>query len=318
MVLRRRVAYTVVTPIPGFIPRQLALDILHAHSEVITLNPLVLSHRPVPAPRTATTDEYYSTWYEIVERIQYLPGVGGTISFVGCFHDMPWGLQTHVYAPMGIDLRNSYRIAGNQPGIEPPDARRELGLDAPADGLYLREDIEISCNFALTSFVRAQLKAASREMIQRFIKKAELLDAGLLQAMMDRGRLQTINPNDRSRRLPHSSLLPSPPLPSPTSPAHNSVYKRLPPTPAVVELPADSCHPSSPGYRSSSAPSTIPDEEDTRWSQSHLSPSLSGTRRTSVGSVLSAGGPSSPGFPRQTFTAELAAPDETKEMAGKK
>ncbi|RDA91051.1 hypothetical protein CP533_6116 [Ophiocordyceps camponoti-saundersi (nom. inval.)] len=243
MVLRRKVAYTVVTPIPGFIPRQLALDILHSHSEVITLNPLVLSHRPVPAPRNAATDEYYSTWYEIVERIQCLPGVGSTISFVGCFHDMPWGLQTHVYAPMGIDLRNRYHIAGNQPGIEQPDARRELGLDAPADGLYLREDIEIRCNFALTSFVRAQLKAASREMIRRFIKKAELLDAGILQAMMDRGRLQTVNPNDRSRPLPSNSLLLSPPLPptSPTLPAHsNSVYKRLPPTPAVVELPADS------------------------------------------------------------------------------
>ncbi|PHH69813.1 hypothetical protein CDD80_6471 [Ophiocordyceps camponoti-rufipedis] len=328
MVLRRKVAYTVVTPIPGFIPRQLALDILHAHSEVITLNPLVLSHRPVPAPRTAATDEYYSTWYEIVERIQCLPGVGGTISFVGCFHDMPWGLQTHVYAPMGIDLRNRYRIAGNQPGIEPPDAHRELGLDAPADGLYLREDIEIRCNFALTSFVRAQLKAASKEMIRRFIKKAELLDAGILQAMMDRGRLQTVNPNDRSRPLPPSSLLLStrmPSSPSPSSPGlvhHSSVHKSLPPTPAVVELPADSCQPSTPTpYRTVSAPSTVPstapdDSDDARWSHGRLSPSSPvGTHRTSVGSVLSAGAQPSPGFPRLSFAAELPAPDETKEMA---
>ncbi|PHH84064.1 hypothetical protein CDD83_2553 [Cordyceps sp. RAO-2017] len=144
--LRKKETYTVVTPIPGFIPRQLALDILHSHSEVITLNPLVLSHRPVPAPRTAAADEYYSTWYEIVERIQYLPGLGSTITFTGCFHDMPWGLQTHVYAPLHVDLRNRYRVAGNQPGLEPPDPRPEMGLDAlgaPRDGLYLREDIEI-------------------------------------------------------------------------------------------------------------------------------------------------------------------------------
>lgn len=202
--LRKKEAYTVVTPIPGFIPRQLALDILHAHSEVITLNPLVLEHHPISAPRNAAADEYYSTWYEIIERIQYLPGAGkmgsGKITFNGCFHDMPWGLQTHIYAPMNIDLRNRYRIGGNQPGIEPPE-HREIGLEnlgTPKDGLYLREDIEIKCNIAMVSFVKAQLKTASKEMVQRIIKKAELLDAGVLQGMMQDGRLKTLNPNDRS------------------------------------------------------------------------------------------------------------------------
>ncbi|CAI4211725.1 unnamed protein product [Parascedosporium putredinis] len=142
-------------------------DILH-HSEVITLNPLVLGHKPIPAPRNAAADEFYSTWYEITERIQYIPGTGkmgsGKISFNGCFHDMPWGLQTHIYAPMSIELRNKYRIAGNQPGVEPPEPL-EIGmseLGVPSDGLYLREDIEIRCNIAVVSFVKAQLKAASK------------------------------------------------------------------------------------------------------------------------------------------------------------
>jgi hypothetical protein len=35
-------------------------------------------------------------------------------------------------------------------------------------------------------------------MVERMIKKAELLDSGVLQAMMDDGRLRTINPADRS------------------------------------------------------------------------------------------------------------------------
>ncbi|UNI24957.1 hypothetical protein JDV02_010671 [Purpureocillium takamizusanense] len=214
--LRKKEAFTVVTPIPGFIPRQLAMDILHSHSEVITLNPLVLEHRPIAAPRNAAADEYYSTWYEIVERIQYVPGVGragsGKISFNGCFHDMPWGLQTHIYAPMNIDLRHKYRIGGNQPGVEPPETRREIGLEAlgaPADGLYLREDIELKCNIAMVGFVKSQLKSASKDMVQRIIKKAELLDAGILRAMIEDGKLKTYNPNDRSR------LIPSPGIPSP-------------------------------------------------------------------------------------------------------
>lgn len=202
--LRRKETYTVVTPIPGFIPRQLAIDILHSHSEVITVNPLVLDHKPIPAPQNAAADEYYSSWYEITERIQYVPGTGkigsGQIKFNGCFHNMPWGLQTHTYVPLGIELKNKFRIAGNQPGIEPPE-QYELGnekLNVPKDGLYLRQETEIKCNITLISFVKSQLKAASKEMVARIIKKAELLDKGELQAMMENGKIRTINPNDRT------------------------------------------------------------------------------------------------------------------------
>lgn len=222
--LRKKETFTVITPIPGFIPRQLAIDILHSHSEVITLNPLVLDHKPIPAPRNAAADEYYSTWYEITERVQVVPGVGkmgsSKISFQGCFHDMPWGLQTHIYAPLQIDMRNKYRIAGNQPGLEPPEDR-EIGLEAlgaPKDGLYLREDIEIKCNITLTSFVKSTAKAASKEMVQRIIKKAELLDAGILQAMMHDGRLKTLNPMDRSSTVPEKMGPMGSPNPSNTSP----------------------------------------------------------------------------------------------------
>lgn len=227
MVLRKKEVYTVITPIPGFIPRQLAIDILHSHGEVITLNPLVLSFKPIKAPRDAPSDEFYSTWYEITERIQFIPGIGkmgsGIINFNGCFHDMPWGLQTHTYAPAGVDLRNKYRIGGNQPGIEPPE-QPEIGmakLGVPKEGLYLREDIEIRCNFAMVGFVKDQLKAASKEMVERIIKKAELLDAGILTAMIENGRLKTQNPMDRSSLISGypgsvSGASMSPPL-SPTS-----------------------------------------------------------------------------------------------------
>jgi hypothetical protein len=236
--LRKKENYTIITPIPAFIPRQLAIDILHSHSEVITLNPLVLSHTPIPAPRNAAADEYYSTWYEITERIQWVPGTGrlgsGKISFNGCFHDMPWGLQTHIYAPMNVDLRNKYRIDGNQPGLEPPTAHVEMGLaalGAPSDGLYLREDIEIRCNIAVVSFVKAQMKAASKEMITRMIKKAELLDAGVLHAMFEDGKLKTVNPNDRSTAFLHHHSSGST---SPCSPTHSTFGARYrPPTVSI-------------------------------------------------------------------------------------
>ncbi|KAK4244494.1 hypothetical protein C7999DRAFT_35146 [Corynascus novoguineensis] len=226
--LRKKDVFTVITPIPGFIPRQLAIDILHSHSEVITLNPLVLGHKPIPAPQNAETDEYYSTWYEITERIQFVPGIGkigsSVIKFNGCFHDMPWGLQTHIYAPMQVDLRNKYRIAGNQPGVEPPEIP-EIGLKAlgvPSDGLYLREDIEIRCNVTVMSFVKSQQKKAGGEMVRRMIKKAELLDTGVLRAMIEDGKLKTINPADRSTHVRS-------PLPSPTSLRYSSSVSGSPP-----------------------------------------------------------------------------------------
>ncbi|KAL1973846.1 hypothetical protein VTN31DRAFT_5406 [Thermomyces dupontii] len=229
--MKKKEVYTNITPLPSFIPRQLAVDLLHSHGEIIELNPLVIDYRAIKPPRDAPAEEYYSTWYEITERIQFIPGIGkmgaGKVSFHGCFHDVPWGLQTHIYVPMGIDLRHNYRIAGNQPG-EPPE-RQEIGIGAPSEGLYLREDIEIRCNFSLVSFVKNNLKSATKVLVDRLIKKAELLDQGVLQAMMENGRLKTINPADRSaqaqaqrqqmlvlQQQQQQQQPPSPPLSSPS------------------------------------------------------------------------------------------------------
>lgn len=183
---------------------------------------------------------------------------------------------------MNIDMRNNWRISGNQPG-EPPETK-ELGINAPAEGLYLREDIEIRCNVTMVSFVKNQMKAASKVMVDRMIKKAELLDSGVLQAMMDDGRLKTVNPADRSS-LAHtksfhrsvssvdpriSYQVPASPGSPPFAPAdigrggswgaHMKPPHYLQEAPVVMELPGDFQYPPSahdvggsrPGY--SSAP----------------------------------------------------------------
>lgn len=197
------------TAIPSHIPRQLAVDLLHNHSEIIQLNPLVISHEPIDAPQKAETDEYYDTWYEIHERIQYIPGTGkvgaGKISFNGVFHNLPVGLQTHIYAAAGVDLRHNYYIGGNQPGE--PLEYRELGSQAPSSGLYLKEEVEIKCNKLMLSFVKKELRSATDVLISRLVKKAELVDAGILHAMMVDGKLKTTNPNNRNSTI----AAPSPP-----------------------------------------------------------------------------------------------------------
>ncbi|KAK0637018.1 hypothetical protein B0T17DRAFT_587993 [Bombardia bombarda] len=306
--LRKKDAFTVITPIPGFIPRQLAIDILHSHSEVITLNPLVLGHKPIAAPQNAETDEYYSTWYEITERITFMPGIGrmgaSIIKFNGCFHDMPWGLQTHIYAPMNVDLRNKYRIAGNQPGIEAPEVP-EIGLKAlgvPADGLYLREDIEIKCNVTVLSFVKAQLKKAGGEMVQRIIKKAELLDAGVLQAMLEDGKLKTVNPADRRNTVRKS------PLPSPTSiyfsgsgaPGTPPPPSHSPSIPYQIQRPQSVSAP--PYNRPSTAGSQYPPSSQPP-SSSNSQPAAFGYGTPGGPTELSAAGQNTPG--NQQFAVEM-------------
>ena len=217
----RRTVFTTITPLPASVPRQLALDMLHSHAEVIELNPLVTGVRSIEAPRDSSSDEYFSNWYEITEIITWGLGFKKKISFNGVFHDQPWGLQSHVYAPFGVDLRNKYRVGGNQPG-EPREAR-ELGLDTPLDGLYLRNDAEIVANMALTSFVKKEMKQASAIMIERLTRKAELLDEGKLHAMFENGKLKTAKPGglDDSATLSMSSP-PASPAPFRTSPSMQS------------------------------------------------------------------------------------------------
>ncbi|KAF2133281.1 hypothetical protein P153DRAFT_307949 [Dothidotthia symphoricarpi CBS 119687] len=330
--MRRKTAYTNITPIPSFIPRQLAIDILHSHGEVIELNPLVTGHNAIKAPRDAPSDEFYSTWYEISQRIQYIPGMGkygsGAIKFKGVFHDMPWGLQTHIYAPAGVDLRNKWQICGNQPG-EPPQTH-EMGIGAPPEGLYLREDIEIKCNMTMVSFVKKETKAASKILVERLIRKAELLDSGILHGMMQGGKLKTVNPADRRSMQSQVSPQTSPRLtyhlpPSPMSPNHpGAAFPQQPgqhvapdqllgQNNVVMELPGDFYHPqSSPGLlhpsdhrRSTSTASTSapsPHLPDARWSQS------ANDNRSSISSLAPSEGPD-----QKAFTAELPTMEETRE-----
>ncbi|KAF2244398.1 hypothetical protein BU26DRAFT_100635 [Trematosphaeria pertusa] len=336
--MRKKTTYTQITPIPSYIPRQLAVDLLHSHGEIIELNPLVLSFEGIKAPRDAPADEFYSTWYEITERIQYIPGIGklgsGVIRFRGCFHDMPWGLQTHTYAPAGVDLRNKWQVCGNQPG-EPPETR-ELGIGAPPEGLYLREDIEIKCNVTMVGFVKKEMKAAALKMVERLIKKAELLDAGALHAMMENGRLTTINPADRSSHAPRPhSPLPSPKQPynMPMSPNRSSTFPQQmqaqqypPPNHAqghnniVMELPGDFYHPpQSPNHlqpndhrysTASELSGHSPNPSDGRWSQvSNDYQSSMSSRPSSYASD----GMRSPGLDQKGFSTELPTMQETRE-----
>ncbi|KAL1984389.1 hypothetical protein VTN96DRAFT_9168 [Rasamsonia emersonii] len=175
----KRSVFTHITPLPSYVPRDVVVDILHSHGEMIELNPLVTSHRRCdPPPALALPDELEAAWYEITDRISYLPGglLSGSVTYYGCFHDLPRGLQTHVHAPAGLEIRAKWQVCGNMPGE--PRAPVELGMEKlriPKEGLYLREDVDLRCSLVLLGMVKKNLKKSHAGLVERLLERTRHL-----------------------------------------------------------------------------------------------------------------------------------------------
>ena len=171
----KRTVYTSITPLPRGITRESVLATLYDHLEMIDLQPNVEERHPIKSPSSATAEEYHCQWYSLTDKVQYLPGglYTGKVSYNVCFHNLPSGMQAHVYAPLGLDIRNKWTLGGSLPGE--PKEPVELGLGMPRDGLWLREDVDMRCNILLTSFVRKNLKKAHETLVARLVEKAHLI-----------------------------------------------------------------------------------------------------------------------------------------------
>ncbi|PSN68492.1 hypothetical protein BS50DRAFT_449257, partial [Corynespora cassiicola Philippines] len=168
--------FTTITPLPAGITRQSVLETYRNHVEMIELNPLVVERFNCKPPQYAPAEEYYSTWYTIKDKVAYLPGglATGSVSYHACFHDLPDGLQTHVYAPLGLDIRAKWSVGGSLPGE--PKKPVELGIGAPREGLYIREDVRMRCNIMMMSFVKKTFKESHAKLVDRLMEKAHVLE----------------------------------------------------------------------------------------------------------------------------------------------
>ncbi|TID20648.1 hypothetical protein E2P81_ATG05281 [Venturia nashicola] len=185
--MSKRTHFTTITPLPPGVTRASVLETLRNHFEMIDLNPLVIERkRQDKAPPFAGPEEYHATWYRITDNIKGLPG---TTTYHGCFHDLADGLQTHVYAPAGLDIRGKWQLGGTLPGE--PTQTAELGLNIPKQGLYLREDVDMKCNFLLTSFVKKTLKKSHATLVARLLEKANLREAASSDSRIEAWRSQT-------------------------------------------------------------------------------------------------------------------------------
>lgn len=166
--MSKRSLFTNITPIPKGVTRDAAIGWLHDHEQMIRLNPLVLRLERSTPPPHAPADEHDCAWYEITDQINYIPGglAKGEVTYKACFNDLPDGIQTHVYAPAGLELRERWSVGGSEPG-EKRKEPRELGLDVPREGLYIKEDVDMRCSFFLTAFVKKNLSKSHRAVLEK-------------------------------------------------------------------------------------------------------------------------------------------------------
>jgi hypothetical protein len=172
--MSKRTTFTTVTALPSGVTRQSVIESLYDHVAMIDLNPLVEERHPVKPPADASAEEYHCRWYQLTDKIHYLPGglYSGRVTYSACFHNLADGLQTHVYAPMGLNIMGKWTVGGSLPGE--PRKPVELGFGMPMTGLWLREDVNMRCNILMTNFVKKTLKKAHVRLVERLLVKAQL------------------------------------------------------------------------------------------------------------------------------------------------
>ncbi|RCI10346.1 hypothetical protein L249_4398 [Ophiocordyceps polyrhachis-furcata BCC 54312] len=147
---------TTTTALPPTATRSAAERLLHSHSSMIDLNPLVrsrqrLSSAPASAPAEERGADY--EWYAITDRLCLCLRVTYTASF----RDGEDGaLATHTFAPLGLRVRGRWEL---------------VFLDGQERTLAVRETVVLQCSPLLVPFVRATLKRAHRTLVERFSER---------------------------------------------------------------------------------------------------------------------------------------------------
>lgn len=169
--MSKRTTFTTISPLPADIGRQAVLDFLHSHEGMIDLNPLVIERHPLSEPPPHCPDEEREcVWWSMTDKITYMPGVKSDLTYTAAFQDLHDGIRTHCYAPMGTHILERWSLGGTLPGE--PKQPVELGLGAPSQGLYIREDVEVRCNFLMAGFVKKTILKSHGLLVERLIAGA--------------------------------------------------------------------------------------------------------------------------------------------------
>jgi hypothetical protein len=94
----------------------------------------------------------------------------GEVEYHSSFRDLPDGLHTHTYAPLGLEIRGKWSVGWSAPGE--PKNPEDLALGLPEEGLYLREDVDLKCNVLMKFFIKRTIKKSHATLVDRLVEKA--------------------------------------------------------------------------------------------------------------------------------------------------
>ncbi|RFU31486.1 hypothetical protein B7463_g4855, partial [Scytalidium lignicola] len=120
--------YLISRPLPPAILTSRVISLLHEHSNIITLSPLVIEYHVLPAKELASEG---STSYSITDRIEYLPfGLyTGSVTVIAEFTNQNDGVTTVRQAPLGFTIKERWATQEISAGGEENISTRELVLD---------------------------------------------------------------------------------------------------------------------------------------------------------------------------------------------
>ncbi|UKZ55147.1 hypothetical protein TrVGV298_008964 [Trichoderma virens] len=94
----------------------------------------------------------------------------------------PWACRRTAMPPWALTCARSGQWEAPSRGEDPEPM--ELGLGAPRTGLYIREDVVITCNVMMASFIKKTIKKAHGTLMEALSVKAAMSDTQLGQAQM--------------------------------------------------------------------------------------------------------------------------------------
>lgn len=126
------------------------------------------------------------------------------MSYHAVFHDNPDCLETHVYAPLGLDIRGKWSVGGSLPGE--PKQQTDAGLKAPRSGLYIREEVKMTCSKLLMGFVKRTFKDSHSHLVEKLVERAHILESNLANERLR--ALRNVEPRERAG---HGDIFIAPP-----------------------------------------------------------------------------------------------------------
>jgi hypothetical protein len=117
---------------------------------------------------------------------------------------MPDSLETHIYAPLGLDIRGKWSVGGSLP-FE-PRRPRETGAGIPRTGLYIKEEVMMTCSSLLLRFVKRTFKDSHARLVEKLVERAHILESNFANE-----RLKALRKVEPRERMAHGSIFIAPP-----------------------------------------------------------------------------------------------------------